>query len=185
MISVAATTRGADDRVTLGKGRYVLTREGADEDEARTGDLDVTAPLEVKAVGRGRPLLDGDRRDRIFDVFDPGTLQLTGVLLQDGKVLGNGGGAIRAEGDLTVKKSILRDNLGGGSAGAIYTGNAERSGSCGPPSPATGQAPECPAAESSRAPEGSLEIVRSKLTGTGRPQAEGCPSTPPPPRSTV
>ncbi len=103
--------------------RYVLTRKGAGEDAALTGDLDITSgPLVVKTKGGGKSnqaTIDANGIDRIFD----GSLTLIGVTLRDGFVGGDTGvgGAIRG-GILDIRNSRLINNTANGH-GIVSRGN--------------------------------------------------------------
>ena len=131
---IAANASGMPATILLRPGkRYVLTRKGAGENAALTGDLDITSgPLVVKTKGGGKSnqaTIDANGIDRIFD----GSLTLIGVTLRDGHartVAGDGGagGAIRG-GTLDIRNSRLINNTADyhpsnlsayGSGGAIF-----------------------------------------------------------------
>ncbi len=124
---IAANASGTPATILLRPGkRYVLTRRGAGENAALTGDLDITSgPLTVKTERGGKSdpaTIDANRIDRIFD----GSLTLNGVTLRDGLVGGDSvGGAIRG-GILDIRNSRLIDNTANGhgmfpaSGGAIF-----------------------------------------------------------------
>jgi hypothetical protein len=104
---------GWDKVVLAGSGAH-LTRAGAFEDAAATGDLDVTDDLTV--IGRGGVPVVGGRgfEDRIFDV-DPG---LTGISVRvltlgiaRGDAFGTGGGIENHEtASLSLQRVVLRSN---------------------------------------------------------------------------
>ncbi len=113
---IAANASGTPATILLRPGkRYVLTRKGAGENAALTGDLDITSgPLVVKTKGGGKSnqaTIDANRIDRIFD----GSLTLSGVTLRDGLVSGNTGvgGAIRGD-VLDIRNSRLINNIANG-----------------------------------------------------------------------
>ena len=131
---IAANASGTPATILLRPGkRYVLTRKGAGENAALTGDLDITSgPLVVKTEGGGKTdpaTIDANGIDRIFD----GSLTLNGVTLRDGHarvVAGDTGvgGAIRG-GILDIRNSRLINNtaerhpsivLDYGGGGAIF-----------------------------------------------------------------
>ena len=113
---IAANASGTPATILLRPGkRYVLTRKGAGENAALTGDLDITSgPLTVKTEGGGKTdpaTIDANGIDRIFD----GSLTLIGVTLRDGHartVAGDGGagGAIRGV-NLDIRNSRLVNNI--------------------------------------------------------------------------
>ena len=113
---IAANASGTPATILLRPGkRYVLTRKGAGENAALTGDLDITSgPLTVKTEGGGKSnqaTIDANRIDRIFD----GSLTLNAVTLRDGLVGGDAslGGAIRG-GILDIHNSRLISNAANG-----------------------------------------------------------------------
>ncbi len=112
---IAANASGMPATILLRPGkRYVLTRKGAGENAALTGDLDITSgPLVVKTKGGGKTdpaTIDANRIDRIFD----GSLTLNGVTLRDGLVGGDSvGGAIRGD-VLDIRNSRLVNNTANG-----------------------------------------------------------------------
>jgi hypothetical protein len=48
------------DTIVVPAGTYVLTRLGSNEDEADTGDLDVTNPLTITGAGAASTVIDGN-----------------------------------------------------------------------------------------------------------------------------
>ena len=132
--AVIASNAAGGGKIVLQPGtRYVLTRRGAGENAALTGDLDITSgPLIVKTEGGGKTnpaTIDANGIDRIFD----GSLTLNGVTLRDGHartVAGDAGagGAIRGF-NLDIRNSRLIKNTAdyhpsnsflNGAGGAIF-----------------------------------------------------------------
>ena len=101
--------------------RYMLTRQGAGENAALTGDLDLLAPITVRTDSkRGDPAtLDANGIDRIFE----GSPALNRVILRDGHARvtpgdnGNGGAVL---GGPDVINSRFLNNTADGRGGAIY-----------------------------------------------------------------
>ena len=127
---IAANANGGGKIVLRPGKRYVLTRKGAGENAALTGDLDVSLGIEpfdvslgieVRTKGQRGPMatIDANGIDRVFD----GSPTLDRVILRDGhaRVLpgdhGNGG-AVR--GYPTVIDSRFIKNTADGRGGAIY-----------------------------------------------------------------
>lgn len=65
---IAANAHPGLDRILLGVGTYELTRAGAGEDAAATGDLDLTEDVEIFGRGAAVTRIDGNRLDRAFHV---------------------------------------------------------------------------------------------------------------------
>jgi CSLREA domain-containing protein len=110
-VDACAAGSGADV-ITVPAGTYLLTLVGAGEDAAATGDLDVTADVEIQGAGAASASVDGNLTDRVFD-FDPAatgiTAQLSGITVRGGDQVSEGGG-IRNAGTLTVADSTITAN---------------------------------------------------------------------------
>jgi hypothetical protein len=98
--------------ITVPPGTYLLTLVGTGEDAAATGDLDVTADVEIQGAGAATTIVDGNSTDRVFD-FDPAaagvTADLSGVTVRNGAQVAEGGG-VRNAGTLTIADSTLTSN---------------------------------------------------------------------------
>ena len=110
-VDACAPGSGADV-VMLPAGTYVLTLVGAEEDAAATGDLDITADLEIAGAGATSTIIDGNGTDRVLDV-DPAstglTVRVSGVTIQNGGGVEEGGG-VRNGGSLVVADSVVQAN---------------------------------------------------------------------------
>ncbi|MCX8071459.1 MAG: hypothetical protein N3C12_03255 [Candidatus Binatia bacterium] len=106
-------------RVPSLQPRFRLTIRGSDAEDASQGDLDVLADLVIEGVGPGVATIDGDRGDRIFDIFSPARVTIRNLVLQSGQVEA-AGGAVRNAGVLRLEGVTLRDNsVSTGSGGAL------------------------------------------------------------------
>ncbi len=137
------------DAIDLPPGTYLLTRAGAGEDQADTGDLDITDGLTITGAGAAATIVDGVTLDRVFDILLGATLNISGVTIQNGDttgditVVGGGikgiGGGIRNQGALTLTNVNVQNNTatfdaGGGIAnqgtlvviGGTMSGNSAR-----------------------------------------------------------
>jgi CSLREA domain-containing protein len=128
-----ANSLPGNDEIVLGSGVYSIAIEGVDEDNAATGDLDITETVTLSGKGREATRIDGGALDRIFDIHGSDTrVEVRNLSLQNGKIVsvsddgGQGGGAIRNSGMLTLRGVSLSQNLvqDGGSenagGGALY-----------------------------------------------------------------
>ncbi len=97
---------GADEIVLPG-GNYVLSLEGVQEDEAATGDLDITDHLRLAGVSATVTTVDAAQLDFVFDVHE------VNVRIERITVTGGSGG-IQSNGTLTISESMIADNLGSG-----------------------------------------------------------------------
>jgi CSLREA domain-containing protein len=112
------------DIITLGPGLYVLGLAGTGENQAATGDLDITDPAEVRGAGAGTTIIDGSLQDRVFDI-NPATAPGTGtpggsvpiaVVIRDLTIRNGsegffgGGGGLRNFGLLTMRGTVVTAN---------------------------------------------------------------------------
>jgi len=99
---------------------YALSIQGAGEDLAATGDLDVSANIAV--LGRGASI-DANGLDRVFDVAAGALLFLADTSLRGGAVVDESGGGIRSAGVLYVLDSRIDGCSAtgiGASGGAVF-----------------------------------------------------------------
>ena len=112
-----------DDTVLLGPGLYALSLTGADEDAALTGDLDVTESLTIIGTGADTTIIDAAGLDRLFQVFAGASLNLSGVTITGGDVVGTGGG-LHNEGHVSLRDSTVTGNSSANRGGGIYSTTA-------------------------------------------------------------
>lgn len=106
VLAVNAGTGG--DTIQLPAGLYRLTRAGAGENAAATGDLDLAKSVTVSGAGARATVIDATESDRVLEVQAGVTAQIAGVTITGGLVDGDGGG-IANQGSLT----LLRDTVSG------------------------------------------------------------------------
>jgi CSLREA domain-containing protein len=118
------------DRILLKSGKtYDLSLPGADDANA-TGDLDVNSKITLAPTRHERATIDANDVSRVFDIVDPGALELSRLAITGGmsnQAEGSEGGAIRNyDGELTVTGSRISGNdatgAGPANGGAIVTG---------------------------------------------------------------
>jgi CSLREA domain-containing protein len=115
------TGNGADE-IQLGNGTYQLSRAdtGSGNDN---GDLQVTSgdTLTISHAGAGRTAIDAGDLDRV--IHNVGTLTITGLAIQNGRVTSDLGGGIANEGGLTMTNAAVTDNeiLSSGYGGGIWS----------------------------------------------------------------
>jgi len=123
------------DTIYVPRGTYRLTLGGPDEDNGRTGDLDVSGSsgLNVRPSGKQQKVtIDGMKSDRIFDVDKsafpagsyPGGMYLKKMTLTQGRSSeggrDEGGGALRVHGASAGGYGLLlTDNTSAGDGGAV------------------------------------------------------------------
>ncbi len=128
---IAANASSNDYQIVLPAGTYALTRQGAGEDFAYTGDLDVlnNGSLSIIGPGAGSTTIDASGLydgslgygDRILDVKVGASLSLEGLTLTGGSTQAFGG-AINLSGNdsATISDCTFTGNSGG-DGGAIYS----------------------------------------------------------------
>lgn len=111
-----ATPGPTADTIELQAGAtYLLSIAGRDEDFAKTGDLDILAPLQI--IGNGA-VVDAGSLDRAFHVFKLATFMNLTIANGDPTAsMGKEGGGIRTETTKVQLEEVrLRDNQAGGIA---------------------------------------------------------------------
>lgn len=102
---------------------FSLTLTGANEDNAETGDLDLTGILTIQGGDANQIIIDGNTTDRVFEIRPGATVIISGVTVRNGNPgsSANGGGLLVTGGapraKLTLTDSIILDNtavIGGG-----------------------------------------------------------------------
>lgn len=123
---IAANARIGLDMIQLSGDvmLYELTLIGRGEEEALTGDFDITDDL-VVAGDRDIPItVDGIGKDRIFHVMQGVTTVLSGLHMTNGQTnsnfqAGTGGAILNAGGQLVIEDSFFSNNIASGYGGAI------------------------------------------------------------------
>lgn len=102
----------AADTIILSAGDYMLTINGSNEDNALTGDLDITEDLTITGAGRANTSIDANGLDRVFHILS-GDVQISGVTITNGDSGANTGGGILMGGDvLILTNSRVTNNTG-------------------------------------------------------------------------
>lgn len=120
-----ANAQSTHDGILVPSGTYTLNYTGASEDQAQTGDLDITESVVINGAGQSSTTIDGNQTDRIFDVFCSSctnTVDLYGLHLRDGSVSSNGGALQINGGTVNVHDSLISKNAAtsGAFGGAIF-----------------------------------------------------------------
>ncbi|TWT84883.1 PilZ domain protein [Planctomycetes bacterium CA13] len=118
---IASNNTAGSNTIFLPSGTYTLTRTGASEEAASTGDLDIFGNLVIAGDGAGTTTVDANGIDRVFDV--PGTAQwfATGLTITGGSTSASGAGIqILGSGVGTISDAIVSGNSTSGSGGGFY-----------------------------------------------------------------
>lgn len=120
---LAANATAGPDLVRLPAGTFALSRVGAGEDAAATGDLDVTDDLILAGAGSADTIVDGGALgDRILDVRGT-SVRLEGLTI-------TGGGRLAGGGIVSRGGNVLVDGAGAslGAEDAVVRGGAAEYG---------------------------------------------------------
>ena len=110
---------------------FVLTIAGPHEDNARTGDLDLTGTLTISApIGTGEAetnfvIIDGNDLDRVFEIRPGARATISGLTVRQGNAGADFGGGLKVLGSLTMRDSLVERNHGDGiyNVGGLLTLN--------------------------------------------------------------
>lgn len=110
-----------NDTIILPANTYHLTIPGANEDDARQGDLDVKDDLVINGAGAATTIIDGNTTitgDRVFHILGGVAVKFSSITIEGGQVqLDFGGGIFNSDGKVTVTNSTIFGNaafMGGG-----------------------------------------------------------------------
>ncbi len=118
---IKANSHVGADTITLPAGTYTLAIAGADEENAATGDLDITEDLTLVGKSQLTTIVDANGIDRVFDIFAPAHVSFSAIQIQGGNVIGQGGGGIRNQGHLTLQDVMLIANHTSTAGGALWS----------------------------------------------------------------
>ena len=112
---IAANNRSGPDTIRLGRGRYELTRPAPDENEARTGDLDISGNVTITGAGPNKTVIDANRNDRIFHISSNVEGKISDLAVKGGAVVVDeaqeqGGGGLLNLGRITLARTLFEDN---------------------------------------------------------------------------
>src|ERR671915_521416 len=124
-----ANARPGADEIQLPGGTYTLGIAGQNQNDATSGDLDITDSVTITGSGAGTTIVDGNALDRVFEVaVAGGTVALSGLTITDGDADEYGGALLNSSSatvtvdSSTVTGSRLSDNrAGGGRSGAAIS----------------------------------------------------------------
>ncbi|NQV27466.1 MAG: hypothetical protein HQ518_24210 [Rhodopirellula sp.] len=114
------------DTIYLTSGTFTLSFDGHDDDNAIAGDLDITGDLTIIGAGAENTIIDAGDIDRVFDIFSSANVSISGVTIRNGTA--RNGAGIRNTGTLTLKDSIVEDNIAEGAFDSVGGGIANSQG---------------------------------------------------------
>ena len=112
------------DHIILDVGTYELTIGGTNENNAATGDLDITEPVNISGPGASVATVDANGIDRVFDAL--ANARLSYFTVKGGSLSASagdeGGGGIRYYFRLTLSDMVVKRNAMIGGTGSDYGG---------------------------------------------------------------
>ncbi len=115
--------------IVVPAGNYRLTRTGANENAAATGDLDITQSVNIRGAGGAATIIDGNFTDRVFDIFAGAATTISGLSITNGQrnaggVEARGGGLRINSASVLLDRVVVRNNVaadvGGGLASESF-----------------------------------------------------------------
>ena len=118
-VAEANATTGA--QIVVPAGTYLLNSASGTD----TGDLDLRKPMTITGAGKqpgaAATTINGNAKDRVFEVLSTGVV-LDGLVITNGNVVkGNGGGILVGTGSATVRNSTVTANKATDGAGIQVT----------------------------------------------------------------
>ena len=100
------------DVINLPANTYTLTIGGIDENQAATGDLDITESVNIIGAGSGSTVIDGNNLDRVFHIVQTGiAVVISNVTIENGHLDGGlGGGLFNNGGTVSIVDSVITNN---------------------------------------------------------------------------
>ncbi|NTU72962.1 CSLREA domain-containing protein [Candidatus Roizmanbacteria bacterium] len=112
--------------ISVPAGNYVLTildTSPSDENENKTGDLDVKVSMVIKGVGAGQTIIDGNGKSRVFHLQNGAdtTVTLKGMSIQNGLSTEDSGGVkLSGAGAVLLDSVAIKNNTAKTYGGALY-----------------------------------------------------------------
>ncbi len=125
---VAANAAAGADTINVPAGDYVLSIANTlgEENDSAEGDLDINGDLTIIGAGARTTTIDANGIDRVLHIPSSVTVDISGVTITGGEIVGDGGGISTAfsNSDLTLTNVAVTGNTasneGGGEGGGIY-----------------------------------------------------------------
>ncbi len=115
---------GANE-IILPADTYILTIFGTNENNAATGDLDVTDALTITGDAAATSIIDANGIDRVLDVMT-NDFTISKTTVRGGFVNSATGGGINfLSGSLTIDSSVITDNTAVGGGGLAFLGSGQ------------------------------------------------------------
>ena len=123
-----ANASAGADTIELLEDTYNLTIGGVAEDDAATGDLDLTGNLTITGVGPVKTIIDAQQSgDRIFHILSGANVTISGVTIRNNpnNEISEPGGGLNNEGTLSITNSIISGNFTNYGGGILNVGSGK------------------------------------------------------------
>jgi hypothetical protein len=107
---MAADANSNADTINLPAGTYKLTIAPTGVDGATSGDLDISANLTIKGSTNGQTIINGNSLDRVMQISG-GKVAISNLVIENGRVSGEGGGILNSGGTVTLTSVQLFQNV--------------------------------------------------------------------------
>jgi CSLREA domain-containing protein len=118
---IAANDNPGVDTIIVPTGTFRLSRTGAGENAANTGDLDITEAVTIRGNSSANTGIKGVG-DRVFDIQPGASATISALAILEGNAGGATGGGILATGDLTLRRVVLYSNTASSGGGVFQFG---------------------------------------------------------------
>ena len=126
-----------EDVIILPAGTYRFNISGLNEDQAATGDLDITDSLQIIGAGVNKTFIDADGLDRVFDILgDNISVVLSNLTIRNGNLPADqpvdqkGGGGLRNLSTVSIGNIVLSGNSVFGKSEGDVGGGILNRGTC-------------------------------------------------------
>ncbi len=119
-----ANALAGKDTILLPEGLFIITIQGAQEDNCLTGDLDIQSSVVIQGAGWNLTVVDGNQLDRVIQIKGNVDVSFFDLTIQNGKtpdggsppaltVGGSGGGMLNRFATLNIENCAVVNNLTG------------------------------------------------------------------------
>lgn len=105
------------DTIILPAGTFRLTRGGANEGLASTGDLDILDSVNIVGAGSNSTFIDGNDLDRIFEIMPGARVTISNVTIRNGSAVN--AGAVLNSGALIITDSVIEGSVATGETTSV------------------------------------------------------------------
>jgi len=121
---IQSNSGSGGDTISLSAGTYTFSIGGTGENNAATGDLDVTQDVTILGANQNLTVINANGIDRVFEVRDDANFTIQDLTVAGGSTSDDGAGVeARNAGSFTATRVIFTGNASGREGGAIHAKN--------------------------------------------------------------